>query len=152
MAAALERRRGVGRGAAAPPRYAVTRVPAAGREIEVRDSLLPDDRAFPEAAEGFEGILVVSDSTLVTGKASDYLGANVASFDDMRELEQAHPAGGDRPAAEGLGVDPGPGDEVGAGHRPGHQQGGRRQADRRERRGDLLRWPMRWASSSTSRC
>jgi ABC-2 type transport system permease protein len=75
-----------GRGAEAPPRYAVTRVPAVGREIEVRDSLVRMTGLSEKSAPGFEGLLLVSDSSLVTGRLH-YLGANVGSFRDVGELE-----------------------------------------------------------------
>jgi ABC-2 type transport system permease protein len=93
----------IGRGEAAPPRYVVTRIPAADRALAVRDSLLPMT-GRSRKLEGFEGILVVTDSTVTRGKA-EYFGANVASFNDMRELEQTI-----RPIViarrlEGLGVD-----------------------------------------------
>ncbi len=103
MADALKAAR-IGRGETAEPRYAVTRVLAADRAIQVRDSLLPMTGRSRKMAEGFEGILVVTDSTVTKGKA-EYFGANVASFDDMRELEQTI-----RPIViarrlEGMGVD-----------------------------------------------
>ena len=102
MAASLSAAR-VGRGEAAPPRYRVTRIAAADRALPVRDSLLPMT-GRSRKLEGFEGILVVTDSTVTQGKA-EYFGANVASFNDMRELEQNI-----RPIViarrlEGLGVD-----------------------------------------------
>jgi len=77
----------IGKDAAAKPRYSVLRIPALGRTAEVRDSLVPFTGRSRKTANGFDGILVVSDSTVPTGKAA-YYGANVASFDDMRELEQ----------------------------------------------------------------
>jgi ABC-2 type transport system permease protein len=103
MADALEAAR-IGRSEAAPPRYVVTRVRAADHAIQARDSLLPMTGRSRKLAEGFEGILVVTDSTVTKGKA-EYFGANVASFDDMRELEQTI-----RPIViarrlEGMGVD-----------------------------------------------
>jgi len=90
-------------GSAAPPRYVVTRIAALDRATEVRDSLLPMT-GRSRKLDGFEGILVVSDSTVTKGKA-EYFGANVASFNDMRELEQTI-----RPIViarrlEGMGVD-----------------------------------------------
>jgi ABC-2 type transport system permease protein len=86
MATALETAR-IGRGERALPRYAVTRFPAIGRELQVRDSLLPITGRSQKTIGGFDGILVISDSTVTGGKAA-YYGANVASFDDMRDLEQ----------------------------------------------------------------
>jgi ABC-2 type transport system permease protein len=85
IAAALTASRS-GQGAAATQRYAITRVPAAGREIEVRDSLVRMTGLSKKTAEGFEGLLLVSDSSLVTGRLH-YLGANVGSFRDVGELE-----------------------------------------------------------------
>ena len=76
------------RGDSARHKFTVERVPAVGRVTEVRDSLLPITGLSRKTAESYDGILVVSDSTVIGGKAS-YYGANVASFDDMRELEQA---------------------------------------------------------------
>jgi ABC-2 type transport system permease protein len=103
MASALEAAR-IGRGEAAPPRYKVTRIAAPDRALAVRDSLLPMTGRSRRLESGFEGILVVTDSTVTKGKA-EYFGANVASFDDMRELEQTV-----RPIViarrlEGMGVD-----------------------------------------------
>jgi len=85
IAAALEASRS-GPGTAAPLRYAVTRVPAAGRDIEVRDSLVRMTGLSQKSAHGFEGLLLVSDSSLVTGRLH-YLGDNVGSFRDVGELE-----------------------------------------------------------------
>lgn len=103
MAGALEASR-IGRGETATPRYVVTRVRAVDRAVQARDSLLPMTGRSRKLAEGFEGILVITDSTVTSGKA-EYFGANVASFDDMRELEQTI-----RPIViarrlEGMGVD-----------------------------------------------
>jgi ABC-2 type transport system permease protein len=77
----------IGKGDKAQPRYEVTRVEAAGRAEAVRDSLVPMTGLSNKRAGGFDGILVVTDSTVPTGKAA-YYGANVASFDDMNEMEQ----------------------------------------------------------------
>jgi ABC-2 type transport system permease protein len=76
------------RGDSARQKFTVERVPAAGRATAVRDSLLPTTGLSRKTADSWDGILVVNDSTVIGGKAS-YYGANVASFDDMRELEQA---------------------------------------------------------------
>lgn len=76
------------RGDSARFKFEVERVPAAGRAIEARDSLLPMTGLSRKTADSWDGILVVSDSTVIDGKAA-YYGANVGSFDDMRELEQA---------------------------------------------------------------
>jgi len=85
IAAALGASR-TGPGTAARARYAITRVPASGREIEVRDSLVRMTGLSKKSADGFEGLLLVSDSSLVTGRLH-YLGANVGSFRDVGELE-----------------------------------------------------------------
>ncbi len=78
----------IGRGPDAQPRFQVTRVPAAGREMAVRDSLVPlTGRSRREHPESFHGVLIVSDTAVASGKFQ-YLGSNVGSFDDMRELEQ----------------------------------------------------------------
>ncbi len=95
-----------GRGAAAPPRFEVTHVAAAGREVAVRDSLVKQTGLSEKQAVGFEGLLLVSDSSLTTGRVH-YLGNNVGSFDDMREIESVV-----RPVIvserlERIGVDPG---------------------------------------------
>jgi ABC-2 type transport system permease protein len=94
----------IGRGAEAPPKFAVTRMAAPGRVDAVRDSLVPFTGLSRRSAGGLDGILVVTDSTVPTGRL-DYYGANVASFDEMRELEQTV-----RPVViarrlEGVGVD-----------------------------------------------
>lgn len=77
----------IGKGDKSKPRYEVTRVPAPGRAEAVRDSLVPITGLSQKGASGYDGILVVTDSTVPTGKAA-YYGANVASFDDMNEMEQ----------------------------------------------------------------
>ncbi|MGQ0701827.1 MAG: ABC transporter permease [Gemmatimonadales bacterium] len=94
----------IGRGPEALPRYRVQRFPAAGRATLVRDSLVPYTGLSRKRAGGWDGILVVSDSTVPSGRA-DYYGANVASFRDMEELERTM-----RPVViaerlEGIGVD-----------------------------------------------
>lgn len=94
----------IGRGAEAPPKFAVTRIAAPGRVDAVRDSLVPFTGLSRRSDGGLDGILVVTDSTAPTGRL-DYYGANVASFDEMRELEQTV-----RPVViarrlEGVGVD-----------------------------------------------
>lgn len=68
-------------------RYAITRVPAAGRLVAVRDSLVPFTGLSSKAqVEGFDGLLLVDDSAVTTGRLH-YLGVNVGSFDDMRSIE-----------------------------------------------------------------
>ena len=94
----------IGKGPDAIPKYSVQRFRAEGRADQVRDSLVPFTGLSRKSAGGWSGILVVSDSTIPTGRAA-YYGVNVASFDDMRELEQTM-----RPIViakrlRGLGVD-----------------------------------------------
>jgi len=95
-----------GRGGAAGPRYVLTRVPATGREMAVRDSLVKLTGLSRRPVGGFTGLLLVNDSSVITGKLH-YLGNNVGSFDDMGEMERLI-----RPVViaerlEGMGVDPG---------------------------------------------
>ena len=95
-----------GPGTEAPQRYAVTLVPAVGREIEVRDSLVRMTGLSQKSANGFEGLLLVSDSSLVTGRLH-YLGANVGSFRDVGVLEGVTRRLVVVERLTGLGVDPG---------------------------------------------
>jgi ABC-2 type transport system permease protein len=95
-----------GRDGVAGPRYFLTRVPAAGRETEVRDSLVRLTGLSRRSAGGYTGLLLVNDSSILTGKLH-YLGNNVGSLDDMGELERLI-----RPVViaerlERMGVDPG---------------------------------------------
>ncbi len=69
------------------PKFNLQRFPAIGRAIEVRDSLMAYTALSRKQAGSWDGILVVTDSVVPTGNV-DYYGANVASFNDMRELEQ----------------------------------------------------------------
>jgi len=77
----------IGKGDEARAKYTVQRFPAPGRAAELRDSLVAFTALSRKAAQGFDGILMVTDSTVSTGRAN-YYGANVASFDEMRDLEQ----------------------------------------------------------------
>jgi ABC-2 type transport system permease protein len=103
LAAALNAAR-IGGGPAAKPRYSVVRIAAQGRAAQVRDSLVPFTGLSRKASDGWDGILVVSDSTVPTGKAA-YYGANVASFDDMRDLEQTLRPMVIAKRLQGMGVD-----------------------------------------------
>jgi ABC-2 type transport system permease protein len=94
----------IGEGPGARPRYEVTRFAAEGRAGAVRDSLVAFTGLSRKTSAGWDGILVVSDSTVPTGKAY-YYGANVASFDDMRDLEQTLRPMVIAKRLEGLGVD-----------------------------------------------
>jgi ABC-2 type transport system permease protein len=78
----------IGTGEAAPRRYRVTRFPAVGRAESVRDSLVPITGLSRKSEGGFDGILVATDSMVATGRL-DYYGDNVASFNEMRDLEQS---------------------------------------------------------------
>ena len=94
----------IGQRPGALPRYRVQRFPALGRATLVRDSLVPYTGLSRRRAGGWDGILVVTDSTTPNGRA-DYYGANVASFRDMQELERTM-----RPLViakrlQGIGVD-----------------------------------------------
>jgi ABC-2 type transport system permease protein len=88
-----------------PARYAITRVDAAGREAAVRDSLVPRTGLSRGAADGFTGILMVSDSSLESGRVY-YYGNNVGSPADMRELTQAIRPTVIAKRLEAIGVDP----------------------------------------------
>ncbi len=68
-------------------RYAVRRFAGVGRIAALQDSLV----AFTGVSrdkypESFDGVLVITDSTLTTGKA-DYLGTNTSSLESMGQLE-----------------------------------------------------------------
>lgn len=76
-----------GDGDAAMPQYEVTRIAAPGRERDVRDSLLPFTARSAAGAATIDGILMVDDSVLTTGRVL-YLGSNVGSPDAMRTLQR----------------------------------------------------------------
>lgn len=77
----------VSRDAGAPSRYSLRRFPGAGRVVAVRDSLVAfTGVSRDQHPESFDGVLVLTDSTLTTGKA-DYLGTNTSSFEAMGQLE-----------------------------------------------------------------
>lgn len=94
----------IGKGSAALPRYSVERFPARGRADQARDSLVPFTGRSRKTGGGWDGILVIGDSTVVSGRAA-YYGANVASFDDMRDLEQTLRPMVIAKRLQGLGVD-----------------------------------------------
>src|SRR6185436_9341932 len=84
---ALEQAR-IGGGPAAPVRYNLVRIPAAGREIAVRDSLVRlTGLSRRVEGGGFTGLLLVNDSAVSSGK-HHYLGNNVGSIQDMELMEQ----------------------------------------------------------------
>ncbi len=72
----------------ATPRYIVTRVAAPDRTDAVRDSLVKHTGLGKggKAADALDGVLVVRDDVLQTGKI-EYLGSNVGSFEAMGRLE-----------------------------------------------------------------
>ena len=94
----------IGKGPDARPRYAVTRFPAQGRADQARDSLVAFTGLSRKTSAGWDGILVIGDSTAASGRAY-YYGANVASFDDMRDLEQTLRPMVIAKRLEGMGVD-----------------------------------------------
>jgi ABC-2 type transport system permease protein len=68
------------------PRYRITRVPAVGNVEAARDSLLAlTGFARKERPESFDGVLVVTPTTLAEGKA-EYFGANVGAIETMSQL------------------------------------------------------------------
>lgn len=64
------------------PRFIVTRIPAAGRSDEVRDSLIAAVGLKGDGDEGLTGVLVVSDKVL-TNDSLSYFGSNVTSLSEM---------------------------------------------------------------------
>ena len=91
-------------GAPGPLRYAITRVEAPGRLTEVRDSLVVLT-GVSGAAHGFDGILVLDDDKVSTGKIP-YLGVNVGSPGDMQKLESVLQASLRFERLRRAGVDP----------------------------------------------
>ena len=81
--ALAEARRGTGPGAMV--RYLVTRVPAAGRLSQVRDSLIRVTGLARDTVQRTDGLLIATDEALETGKIR-YLGANVGSPSEMGQL------------------------------------------------------------------
>lgn len=73
-------------GAPGPLRYAITRVAAEGRVMAVRDSLVALT-GVSGLAHGFDGVLVLDDEKVATGRIP-YLGVNVSSPGDMQQLER----------------------------------------------------------------
>ena len=79
----------LGTGASAREVYHPVRVLAGGRVQEVVDSLIPST-GLPKgrAGESFDGLLIIDEGSLVTGKLR-YYGKNVGSLEDMQELERS---------------------------------------------------------------
>ncbi len=68
-------------------RYAIERFVGVGRVAVLRDSLVAcTGLSRDQHPETFDGVLVLTDSTLTTGKV-DYLGTNTSSFESMGQLE-----------------------------------------------------------------
>lgn len=72
-------------GVPGPLRYVITRVEAGSRTTEVRDSLVAIT-GVAGGSQGFDGILVLDDEKISTGRIP-YLGVNVGSPGDMQRLE-----------------------------------------------------------------
>src|ERR1044071_1220631 len=91
-----------------PMPYTVELWPAVGRVEAVRDSALHltglSKRA--ELSNGFDGVLVLTDETLTTGRIQ-YYGSNVGSPAEMRRMEGILQPAVQRERLERLGVDPG---------------------------------------------
>ena len=91
-----------------PIPYVVERLPAVGRVEAVRDSALKLTGLSKQglASNGFDGVLVLTDQTLATGRIQ-YYGTNVGSPAEMRRLEELLQPIVQRERLERLGVDPG---------------------------------------------
>ncbi|MEO8449393.1 MAG: ABC transporter permease [Gemmatimonadota bacterium] len=76
-----------GTGSEAVAKYKPVRIDAASRGQEVRDSLVHITGLSKQAEGGVDGILIVDESGITTGKLT-YLGANVGSPRDMDDLRQ----------------------------------------------------------------
>jgi ABC-2 type transport system permease protein len=86
IAAALAGERLSGDSSAAP-RYTLQRVAGPTRVAALRDSLVAlTGLSRDKHPESFDGVLVLTDSTLLTGKA-DYLGTNTSSFEAMGQIQ-----------------------------------------------------------------
>ena len=96
------------RDTAAPIPFRVERLPAVGRVDAVRDSVLrlTGLSRNRKAADGFDGVLVLTEETLTSGKIQ-YYGTNVGSPAEMRRLELLLQPVVQRERLERLGVDPG---------------------------------------------
>lgn len=86
MVAAMQRAK-VGGGANAKARYVPLLLEAPDRAQELLDSLVPHTGLPKDVADGLDGILVVDESAVATGKVN-YYGANVGSMEDMQALRQ----------------------------------------------------------------
>jgi len=96
------------RDTAAPIPFRVERLPAVGRVDAVRDSALRLTGLSRKAktADGFDGVLVLTEETLTSGKIQ-YYGTNVGSIAEMRRLEGILQPVVQRERLERLGVEAG---------------------------------------------
>lgn len=70
-----------------PPRYKLSRVAATGRVEEIRDSLIAlTGFSHKERPESFDGVLVLTDSTLTAGTASFYGAAGLKAIGDLQGM------------------------------------------------------------------
>ena len=78
----------IGKGSDAKPRYTVQVFPATdGNLAEVRDGLIAETGFSSKKKDGWNGVLVLTDQTLATGKLA-YYGGNVGSLDAMSKLQR----------------------------------------------------------------
>ncbi len=70
------------------PLYAPVRVSAAGRVQDVVDSLVPRTGLSKKSDESLDGLLIVDEGSVTTGKLR-YYGKNVGSMEDMRQLRSS---------------------------------------------------------------
>jgi ABC-2 type transport system permease protein len=78
----------IGKGPDAKPRYTVQVFPATdGNLAEVRDGLIAETGFSSKKKDGWNGVLVLTDQTLATGKLA-YYGGNVGSLDAMSKLQR----------------------------------------------------------------
>jgi ABC-2 type transport system permease protein len=73
-------------GSSGGARYSVTRLVAGSADLEARRDSLVRHVGVAEEGEGLDGVLVITDDAITTGKIP-YYGANVGSPQDMRRLE-----------------------------------------------------------------
>ncbi|MGH7593684.1 MAG: ABC transporter permease, partial [Gemmatimonadales bacterium] len=92
---------------AATPRYALRRVVSSAATIgPARDSMVAHTGVNPERdPQSLDGVLVLTDSTLRTGKL-EYLGSNTSALETMGRLEESVSKVLMTTRLEGAGVDP----------------------------------------------
>ncbi len=125
----------IGDGAQAKARYEVQVVPAGAAQLAaVRDKLLSETGfSKKHKADGWDGVLVLTDDTLASGQAA-YYGGNVGSIESMNKLQRAVSTALAGVRLGESGVDTALVRRAMAPARSGHDQGLRRQAHRAERR------------------